>query len=107
MNSPSRCQILWANFFSVRLSQVYQIVRKIVDDQSEQDKIRLSVPVIYETIKKSNSNLNRKPKRILEDSIERVVEVIKTDVLGEDDNDSVEGDFEGLEEEKPVLVCQL
>ncbi|GAB1216003.1 hypothetical protein ATERTT37_005203 [Aspergillus terreus] len=44
-----------------------------------------------------------KPKRMLEDSIERVVEVIKADEIGEDENDSVDGDFEGLEEEKPVL----
>lgn len=54
---------------------------------------------IYDSIKRSNSSLNRKPKRILEDSIERVVEVIKTDVLGEDENDSVDGDFAGLEEQ--------
>ncbi|EAU30677.1 ribosome biogenesis ATPase RIX7 [Aspergillus terreus NIH2624] len=40
---------------------------------------------------------------MLEDSIERVVEVIKADEIGEDENDSVDGDFEGLEEEKPVL----
>lgn len=58
---------------------------------------------IYDSIKRSNSSLNRKPKRILEDSIERVVEVIKTDVLGEDENDSVDGDFAGLEEQ-PVQV---
>ncbi len=59
---------------------------------------------IYDSIKRSNSSLNRKPKRILEDSIERVVEVIKTDVLGEDENDLVDGDFAGLEEQ-PVQVC--
>ncbi|PLB44032.1 putative AAA family ATPase/60S ribosome export protein Rix7 [Aspergillus steynii IBT 23096] len=82
--------------------EVYQIVRKIIDDQSENDKIRLSVPAIYDTIKRSNSSLNRKPKRMLEDSIERVVEVVKTDELGQDDEDSVEGDFAGLEETPPV-----
>ncbi|RAL09309.1 putative AAA family ATPase/60S ribosome export protein Rix7 [Aspergillus homomorphus CBS 101889] len=74
---------------------VYQIVRKIVDEQAENGAVRLSVSTIYETIKRSNSSLNRKPKRILEDSIERVVEVIKGD---EEEEDSVEGDFEGLEE---------
>lgn len=72
-------------------------MRKIIDDQGENDRIRLSVPAIYDTIKRSNSSLNRKPKRILEDSIERVVEVVKSDVLGEDEEDSVNGDFEGLE----------
>jgi ribosome biogenesis ATPase len=80
-------------------------VRKIIDDQGENDRIRLSVPAIYDTIKRSNSSLNRKPKRILEDSIERVVEVVKSDVLGEDEEDSVNGDFEGLEEQaQPVPV---
>ncbi|KAJ5151846.1 hypothetical protein N7492_010141 [Penicillium capsulatum] len=75
---------------------VYQVVRKIVDDQPDTGRIRLSVPVIFDSIKKSNSSLNRKPKKLLEDSIERVLEVMKRD--GEDEEDSVEGDFEGLEE---------
>ncbi|BCS25631.1 putative AAA family ATPase/60S ribosome export protein Rix7 [Aspergillus puulaauensis] len=79
--------------------EVYQVVRKILDDQADNDQFRLSVTAIYDSIKRSNSSLNRKPKRILEDSIERVVEVIKTDVLGEDENDSVDGDFAGLEEQ--------
>jgi hypothetical protein len=77
--------------------QVYQIVRKIIDDQPENGRIRLSVPAIYDTIKKSNSSLNRKPKRLIEDSLERVLEVVKAD-MGEEDEDSMEGDFEGLEE---------
>ncbi|RAK93644.1 AAA family ATPase/60S ribosome export protein Rix7 [Aspergillus costaricaensis CBS 115574] len=77
---------------------IYQIVRKIIDDNAENTQFRLSVSSIYDTIKRSNSSLNRKPKRILEDSIERVVEVLKADVLGEDENDSIDGDFEGLEE---------
>ncbi|PWY81807.1 putative AAA family ATPase/60S ribosome export protein Rix7 [Aspergillus heteromorphus CBS 117.55] len=77
---------------------VYQVVRKIIDDNAENDQFRLSVPGIYDALKRSNSNLNRKPKRILEDSIERVVEVLKGDLLGDDENDSIEGDFEGLEE---------
>ncbi|OJK02942.1 hypothetical protein ASPACDRAFT_1853510 [Aspergillus aculeatus ATCC 16872] len=74
---------------------VYQIVRKIIDEQAENGATRISVSTIYDAIKRSNSSLNRKPKRILEDSIERVVEVIKGD---EEEEDSVEGDFEGLEE---------
>ncbi|OQE14249.1 hypothetical protein PENFLA_c039G07060 [Penicillium flavigenum] len=77
--------------------EVYQIVRKIIDDQPENGRIRLSVPAIYDTIKKSNSSLNRKPKRLIEDSLERVLEVVKAD-MGEEDEDSMEGDFEGLEE---------
>ncbi|KAJ5909098.1 hypothetical protein N7495_001780 [Penicillium taxi] len=77
--------------------EVYQVVRKIIDDQPETGRIRLSVPAIYDQLKKSNSSLNRKPKKLLEDSLERVLEVVKSD-LGEDEEDSVDGDFEGLEE---------
>ncbi|BCR86974.1 putative AAA family ATPase/60S ribosome export protein Rix7 [Aspergillus chevalieri] len=80
---------------------VYQVVRKIVDDQIEKDQLRLTVPAIYDSIKKSNSSLNRRPKRVLEDSLERVVELVKVDVFGDDEEDSVEGDFEGLEEQQP------
>lgn len=77
--------------------QVYQVVRKIIDDQPDPSRIRLSVPAVFEQIKKSNSSLNRKPKKLLEDSLERVLEVVKSD-MGDDEEDSVEGDFEGLEE---------
>ncbi|PYH95845.1 AAA-domain-containing protein [Aspergillus ellipticus CBS 707.79] len=82
--------------------EVYQVVRKIIDDNAENDQFRLSVSGIYDSIKRSNSSLNRKPKRILEDSIERVVQVMKSDLLGDDENDSIEGDFEGLEEQPAV-----
>ncbi|KAL2872190.1 putative AAA family ATPase/60S ribosome export protein Rix7 [Aspergillus lucknowensis] len=79
--------------------EVYQVVRKILDDQAENPQFRLSVTAIYDSIKRSNSSLNRKPKRILEDSIERVVEVLKADILGEDETDSIDGDFAGIEEQ--------
>lgn len=75
-------------------------MRKIVDDQIEKDQLRLTVPAIYDSIKRSNSSLNRRPKRVLEDSLERVVEMVKLDVFG-DEEDLVEGDFEGLEEQQP------
>lgn len=84
--------------------QVYQVVCKIVDEQAEKDQIRLSAPVIYDSIKRSNSSLNRKPKKLLEDSLERVLEVLKADAFGEDDErDPVQGDFEGLAEEPPPV----
>ena len=80
------------------------MVRKIVDDQAENDRTRLSASAVYDTIKRSNSSLNRKPKKLLEDSLERVLEVVKTDVLGEDDEeDSIEGDFDGLAEQPPPV----
>ncbi|KKK15921.1 AAA family ATPase/60S ribosome export protein [Aspergillus rambellii] len=79
--------------------EVYQVVRKLIDDQGENGQIRLSVTAIYDSIKRSNSSLGRKPKRTLEDSIERVVEVLKADEVAEEENDSIDGDFAGLEEQ--------
>lgn len=81
-------------------------MRKIIDDQPDTGRIRLSVPAIYDQIKRSNSSLNRKPKKLLEDSLERVLEVVKSDVLGDDEEDSVEGDFDGLEE-PPATVRRV
>ncbi|KAJ5610771.1 hypothetical protein N7510_007490 [Penicillium lagena] len=78
--------------------EVYQVVRKIIDDQPETGRVRLSVPAIYDSIKRSNSSLNRKPKKLLEDSVERVLEVLKSDGLDGDEEDSMDGDFEGLED---------
>lgn len=59
---------------------------------------------MYDSIKQSNSSLKRRPKKVLEDCIDRVLVVLKEE---QDDSDSVEGDFEGLEEENgPKLkVC--
>jgi hypothetical protein len=42
---------------------------------------------------------------LLEDSIERVLEVFQTDALGEAESDSLEGDFEGLDDGVPITVC--
>ncbi|KAJ9300354.1 hypothetical protein DTO271G3_2471 [Paecilomyces variotii] len=84
--------------------EIYQIVRKIVDEQQpEGGRLRVSAAVIYENIKRSNSSLNRKPKKLLEDSIERVLEVIKTDIIG-DESDSVDGDFEGLDDKSAPAI---
>ena len=77
------------------------MVCKIVDDQVERDQLRLTVPAMYDGIKRSNSSLNRRPKRLLEDCLERVVELVKHDMFGDDEEDSVAGDFEGLEEQPP------
>jgi ribosome biogenesis ATPase len=87
--------------------QVYQVVRKIIDDQPDGvDRVRLTTPVIYARIRGSNSSLNRKPKKLLEDSLDRVLEVVKGDLFGDEEEDSVEGDFEGLEE-PPAVVCWI
>ncbi|OJD11757.1 hypothetical protein AJ78_07530 [Emergomyces pasteurianus Ep9510] len=84
--------------------EVYQVVRKIADDlQLEGENVRLTPPFVYDRIKRSNSSLNRRGKKLLEDSIERVLEVVKTDALGNEESDSFNGDFEGLEENNAVL----
>ena len=70
-------------------------------DEREVSENRLKVSDTYDWIKKSNSSLNRKPKKILEDSLERVLAVIKEDAA-EEDSDSLNGDFEGLEEPRPA-----
>ncbi len=59
--------------------------------------------VVYERIKKSNSSLNRKSKRLLEDSIERVIAVVR-DEEADDDGGSIEGDFQGMDDEAPAKV---
>ncbi|KAL1995066.1 hypothetical protein VTN49DRAFT_1253 [Thermomyces lanuginosus] len=83
--------------------EVYQIVRKIADEQPEGSRVRLTTYMVYDTIKRSNSSLNRKPKKLLEDSIERVLEVFQSDVL-DAESDSVNGDYEGLEDTQQEQV---
>ena len=89
-----------------KLAQIYQIVRKLADEQSQNEKgpKRLSVSIVYESIKNSNSSLKRRSKKLLEDSIDRVLLVLKEE---QDDSDSVEGDFEGLEDAAPALKVLL
>ncbi|KAI9847867.1 MAG: hypothetical protein M1838_000726 [Thelocarpon superellum] len=88
--------------------EVYQVIRKVTDEQAQYDghTPRLTIPAVYERIKRSNSSLNRKSKKLLEDSIERVLAVVKEEEA-DDDSGSVQGDFDGMEEEpetKPVNV---
>lgn len=55
---------------------------------------------MYQSIKNSNSSLKRRKKKELEDSIDRVLLVLKEE---QDDSDSLDGDFEGIDEEPPQL----
>ena len=80
--------------------KVYQVVKSITDNQAQYGVLqlqRLSVPVIYEKIKRSNSSLNRKSKKLLEDSIERVLGLLKEEASGSDEVGSIEGDFDSVE----------
>lgn len=56
--------------------------------------------MVYESIKGSNSSLKRRSKKQLEDSADRVLSVMEQE---RDDSDSVDGDFEGLEDPVPIL----
>lgn len=72
-------------------------MRQIVDEQAQYGDNRhhrLSVQNVYEKIKKSNSSLNRKSKRLLEDSIERVLRVVKDEQPSDDDLGSIDDEIE-------------
>ena len=71
-------------------------MRKIIDDRAQYEdapRNRLSFAVVYDEIRRSNSSLNRRPKKLLEDSIERVLESLQQD----DESDS-EQDIEAEEQ---------
>ena len=84
--------------------QVYQVVKTLLDNQGQFDNPhiqRLSTSAVYEKIKRSNSSLNRKSKKLLESSIERVLELLKEEATSTDDVDSVEGNLDSAEPSKP------
>lgn len=51
-------------------------MRKLLDDEEAAPQ-KLSVFTIYDAIKRSNSSLKRKPKNLLENSIERILDVLQ------------------------------
>lgn len=88
------------NWIQLTIPQIYQIVRKLADEQAQYDDgvhQILSVPTVYDKIKKSNSSLNRKSKKILEDSIERVLGVLRDEAASDDEVGSIDGNFDGIE----------
>ena len=82
--------------------QIYQVVRKLADEQAQYENGggRLTISSVYDIIKHSNSSLKRRNRRQLEDSIDRVLLVFREE---QDDSDSLDGDFEGLEDSVPQL----
>lgn len=73
-------------------------MRKLADDRlSYGDNSRLTTKNVYEQIQLSNSSLRRRNKKQLEDSIERVLDVLRSE-NAEDDEDVLDGDFEGLDD---------
>ncbi|KAF2268699.1 AAA-domain-containing protein, partial [Lojkania enalia] len=82
--------------------EVLQVVRKYLDDKSESSH-KAKPYQIYDWIRTSNSSLKRRPKKQLEDSIERVLAVIQEDDSSEDEIASMEGDFgDGGDSIKPI-----
>lgn len=63
---------------------VYQIVRKYEDGN---DGKKLTISGVYEYIQRSNSSLKRQKKRLLEDAIERVLDVRREEAKAEIDSD--------------------
>ena len=66
--------------------EVHQVIRKIIDERSQYsgEPFRPSFAAIYDDIRRSNSSLNRKPRKLLEDAIERVLDVIQRDTAESD-----------------------
>lgn len=75
-------------------------MRKLGDEQfqyGDGQRQPLSTPFVYDKIKRSNSCLNRKSKKLLEDSISRVLDVLKDEAVSEDEIRSGEGNFDGID----------
>ncbi|KAI1855166.1 hypothetical protein JX266_000031 [Neoarthrinium moseri] len=74
---------------------IYQIVRKFEDEQSEKTAKtgvppKFTVSGVYDRIKRSNSSLSREKKRPLEDSIERVLRFRKEERLEDDEDQAMD-----------------
>lgn len=61
-------------------NEVYAIVDRLLQDQSQPTDVRS----VYNAIQKSNSSVKRKPKKVLEDSIERVLDAMADEVPDEE-----------------------
>jgi ribosome biogenesis ATPase len=74
--------------------EVYQVVTKYLESDSGPTASKVRPSSIYDWIKGSNSSLKRRPKKQLEDSIERVLAVIQ-----EDESDPELASIPDIEEE--------
>ncbi|KAI4249908.1 MAG: hypothetical protein LQ352_005492 [Teloschistes flavicans] len=103
---PSRQSAARPTLSSSLDREVYQVVRKLFDQHSQYGdgkNQRLSAPFVYDKIKKSNSSLNRKSKRLLEDSIERVLDVLLEETVSDEDIGSFEGDLDQIDGVEGVI----
>ena len=68
---------------------IYQIILKLEQEEGDAGrKPRLTVGSVYESIRGSNSSLARQKKKLLEDSIERVLSVRKEQSKADEQEDS-------------------
>lgn len=81
--------------------EVYQVIRTIIDREEDDDLTKLTSTKFYNHIRNSNSSLNRRPKKLLEDSIERVLDSIKGDQDVDDDSEEIL-DAPGAREEQQI-----
>ncbi|RAR00799.1 ribosome biogenesis atpase rix7 [Stemphylium lycopersici] len=82
--------------------EVYQVVRKYLDEKNE-SSLKLRLSTVYDYIQRSNSSLKRRPKKQLEDSIDRVIDVIREDEQSDEEEDElaeIEGNFGAMDEPK-------
>lgn len=81
--------------------EIYQVVLKYLDDKNE-SPLKLRPTALYDYISRSNSSLKRRPKKQLEDSIERVIDALRDDASGDDEDEmaELEGEFGSDEKSK-------
>lgn len=93
---------------------IYQIVLKLENDQAEKtartgEPPKFTVAGVYDTIKRSNSSLSREKKKLLEDSIHRVLQFRKEERKTDDSQDVDEDEsMEDIPGASPkTKVCTL
>ncbi|KAJ4368473.1 Ribosome biogenesis ATPase rix7 [Neocucurbitaria cava] len=81
--------------------EIYQVVLKYLDDKNE-SPLKLRPTAVYDYISRSNSSLKRRSKKQLEDSIERVIDALRDDASGDDEDEmaELEGEFGSDEKSK-------
>lgn len=78
-------------------NEVYQAVTHLLQDSTNRPDVRS----LYQAIQRSNSSLKRKPKRALEDSLERILDTLEDDAQ---EDEEAEADRLAIKEEEPNIM---
>lgn len=81
-------------------------MRRLADEELDKNDggKRITVSVVYDSIKNSNSSLKRRSKKLLEDSIERVLALVREEQAEEEDSEAdIDGNFDGIDEVPQVV----